>query len=245
MHHPPFTLAEKAEEEWVDARKRQTLKRLMAAMAAGDRKAIFQLRFVFDAELRGAVRQAAAEVGRRLPSDEVEAVATDFCTWLAEHAGAWRPDGALPWRWAWAHLTTEVRRNSGFWPLALADPHEEEAAEEVVGAVDDPCLLETVARIAADEPRVAALLSVLDAVSTAPHDVALLLDLAEQRSADDPSPSHTVAPRYGLSPDAARKRAQRVRDRAHDFIAAHPEYSDLAELPVLAKANRLRKSRAA
>ncbi len=77
----------------------------------------------------------------------------------------------------------------------------------------------------------------LDAVSTAPHDVALLLDLAEQRSAGDPSPSHTVAPRYGLSPDAARKRAQRVRDRAHDFIAAHPEYGDLAELPVLAKAN--------
>ena len=229
----------------MDARKRQTLKRLMAAMAAGDRKAIFQLRFVFDAELRGAVRQAAAEVGRRLPSDEVEAVATDFCTWLAEHAGAWRPDGALPWRWAWAHLTTEVRRNSGFWPLALADPHEEEAAEEVVGAVDDPCLLETVARLAAGEPRVAALLSVLDAVSTAPHDVALLLDLAEQRSAGDPSPSHTVAPRYGLSPDAARKRAQRVRDRAHDFIAAHPEYGDLAELPVLAKAKRLRKSRAA
>ena len=127
----------------------------------------------------------------------------------------------------------------------LADPHEEEAAEEVVGAVDDPCLLETVARLAAGEPRVAALLSVLDAVSTAPHDVALLLDLAEQRSAGDPSPSHTFVPRDGLSPDAARKRAQRVRDRAHDFIAAHPEYSDLAELPVLAKAKRLRKSRAA
>ena len=147
----------------MDARKRETLKRLMAAMAAGDRKAIFQLRFAFDAEIKGAVRQAATEVGRRLPSDEVEAVATDFCTWLAEHAGAWRPDGALPWRWAWAHLTTEVRRNSGFWPLALADPPEEEAAEELVGAVDDQCLLATAARLAAGEPRVAALLSVLDA----------------------------------------------------------------------------------
>ena len=229
----------------MDAARRDRLTKLMGWIATGDRRAAFMLRVEFDGELKAAVRTAAAEVGRRLPSDEVEAVATDFCTWLAGHAHAWRPGAALPWRWAWSHLKSEVRRNSGFWPLALADPRDEAAADEIAAVIDDQTLLDTVARLAATEPRVAALLSVLDAVSTAPHDVALLLDLAEQRSAGDPSPSHTVAPRYGLSPDAARKRAQRVRDRAHEFIAEHPEYGELARLPVLAKASRGRKPRAA
>jgi hypothetical protein len=203
------------------------------------------LRVQFDGELKAAVRAAAAEVGRRLPNDEVEAVATDFCTWLADHAHAWRPGGALPWRWAWAHLKAEVRRNSGFWPLAVADPRDDQAADQVAAVIDDEELLDTVARLAADEPRVAALLSVLEAVSTSPSDVALLLDLAEQRSAGDPSPSRTVAPRYGLSPEAARKRAQRVRDRAHEFIADHPEYGHVADLPVLAKLKRPSKTCAA
>ncbi len=229
----------------MQAARQEKLTKLMTWVANGDRAAAFMLRVEFDSELKAAVRAAAAEVGRRLPSDEVEAIATDFCIWLVGHAAAWRAGGALPWRWAWSHLKAEVRHNSGFWPLSLADPRDEAAPDEVVAVIDDQSLLDTVARLAADEPRVAALLSVLEAVSTPPHDVALLLDLAEQRSAGDPSPSHTVAPRYGLSPDAARKRAQRVRDRAHEFIADHPEYSDLAELPVLAKVKRPRKPRAA
>lgn len=227
------------------AARQARLTRLMTWVANGDRAAAFMFRVEFDGELKAAVRAAAAEVGRRLPNDEVEAVATDFCIWLVAHAAAWRAGGALPWRWAWSHLKAEVRRNSGFWPLALADPHEEEATEQLEAIIDDQSLLDTVARLAADEPRVAALLSVLEAVSTPPHDVALLFDLAEQHSAGDPSPSRTVAPRYGLSPEAARKRAQRVRDRAHEFIADHPEYGHLAELPVLAKVKRPRKPRAA
>jgi hypothetical protein len=229
----------------VNAARLEKLTTLMAWAANGDRAAAFMLRVEFGHELKAAVRAAAAEVGRRLPSDEVEAVATDFCIWLTAHAKAWRPGAALPWRWAWSHLKAEVRRNTGFWPLAVAEPCEVRETTEVVAVIDDENLLDTVARLAAHEPRVAALLCVLEAVSTPPGDVALLLDLAEQRSAGDPSPSHTVAPRYGLSPDAARKRAQRVRDRAHQFIAEHPEYRDVAELPVLAKVKRAGKRHAA
>ena len=106
----------------MEAARRNMLKRLMAATAAGDHAAAFALRVTFDAELKAAVRRAAAEVGRALPSEEVEAVATDFCTWLIAHASAWRPDGALPWRWAWAHVTTEVRKNQGYWPVSAAAP---------------------------------------------------------------------------------------------------------------------------
>ena len=228
----------------MESARRNTLKKLMAAMAAGDPTAAFRLRMMFEPELKAAVRRAAVEVGRALPSDEVEAVATDFCTWLIPHVGAWRPDGALPWRWAWAHLTTEVRKNQGYWPLAAADPRDDIAETPVVAAVDGD-LFDTVARLAADEPRVAALLSVLEATGTPADDIALLFDLAEQRHAGDPSPSHTVAPRYGLSPDAARKRAQRTRDRVRDFIVDHPEHADLAALPLLAKDQRAPKRRAA
>jgi hypothetical protein len=228
----------------VESGRRNMLKKLMAAMAAGDHTAAFVLRHRFDAELKAAVRRAAVEVGRALPSDEVEAIATDFCTWLIPHAAAWRPDGALPWRWAWAHLTTEVRKNQGYWPLAAADPCDEMAAEQLVAVVDTD-LLDTVTRLAADEPRVAALLTVLEATGTREDDIALLFDLAEQRHAGDPSPSHTVAPRYGLSPDAARKRAQRTRDRVRDFIVDHPEHADLAALPLLAKDQRAPRRRAA
>ena len=229
----------------MESGRRSTLKKLMAAMAAGDRAAAFKLRYLFDLELKAAVRRAAVEVGRALPSDEVEAVATDFCTWLIPHASAWRPDGALPWRWAWAHLTTEVRKNQGYWPLAAADPRDDVAETPTAAAVDDVEVLDTVARLAADEPRVAALLSVLEATGAREDDIALLLDLAEQRHAGDPSPSHTVAPRYGLSPDAARKRAQRTRDRVREFIAGHPEHADLAALPLLAKDQRAPRRRAA
>lgn len=217
------------------------LTKLMALVAGGDRYAAFRLRLEFDRELKAAVRRAADEVGRKLPSDEVEAVATDFCIWLVTHAGAWRPGGALPWRWAWSHLKASVRSNAGFWPLAAVEPTECEMPEALVAVMDDEDLLDTVARLAAVDERVADLLYVLGAASAAPRDIALLLDLAEQSVAGDPSPSHTVAPRYGLSPDAVRKRAQRTRDKVHGYIADHPEYADLAELPLLAKRDRPRR----
>ncbi len=221
------------------------LTKLMTLVAGGDRYAAFTLRVDFDRELKAAVRRAATEVGRKLPSDEVDAVATDFCVWLVTHAGAWRPGGALPWRWAWGYLKALVRENQGFWPLSLAEPVEGETPEVLVAVMDDEDLLDTVARLAAVDERVADLLYVLGAASAAPCDIALLLDLAEQSVAGDPSPSHTIAPRYGLSPDAVRKRAQRTREKVHGYIAEHPEYADLAELPLLAKREQPRKRRAA
>ena len=221
------------------------LTKLMTLVAAGDRNAAFMLRVQFDRELKAAVRRAATDVGRKLPSDEVEAVATDFCTWLVTHAGAWRPGGALPWRWAWSHLKASVRQNQGFWPVTAVEPVEGEAPAALLAVMDDEDLLDTVARLAADDQRVADLLFVLGAASAAPRDIALLLDLAEQSVAGDPSPSHTIAPRYGLSADAVRKRAQRMREKVHGYIAEHPEYASLAELPLLTKREQPRKRRAA
>lgn len=221
------------------------LTKLMTLVAGGNPSAAFVLRVEFDRELKAAVRRAATDVGRTLPSDEVEAVATDFCTWLVTHAGAWRPGAALPWRWAWAHLRALVRQNQGFWPLTAVEPVEGETPEALIAVMDDEDLLDTVARLAADDERVADLLYVLGAASAAPRDIALLLDLAEQSVAGDPSPSHTIASRYGISADAVRKRAQRTRDRVHDYIADHPEYADLAELPLLAQRERARKRKAA
>jgi hypothetical protein len=229
----------------VESGRYDKLTKLMTLVAGGDRYAAFTLRVDFDRELKAAVRRAATEVGRKLPSDEVDAVATDFCVWLVTHAGAWRPGGALPWRWAWGYLKALVRENQGFWPLRLAEPVEGETPEVLVAFMDDQDLLDTVARLAAVDERVAGLLYVLGAASAAPCDIALLLDLAEQSVAGDPSPSHTIAPRYGLSPDAVRKRAQRTRDKVHGYIAEHPEYADLAELPLLAKREQPRKRRAA
>ena len=145
------------------------------------------------------MRRAAVEVGRALPSDEVEAVATDFCTWLIPHAAAWRPDGALPWRWAWAHLTTEVRKNQGYWPLAAADPCDDVAPRGGRGRRRRRSARHGRAGSQPTSPGSLPLLSVLEATGTPRDDIALLFDLAEQRHAGDPSPSHTVAPRYGLS----------------------------------------------
>ena len=142
------------------------LTKLMTLVAGGDRNGAFVLRLDFDRELKNAVRRAATEVGRKLPSDEVEAVATDFCTWLVTHAGAWRPGGALPWRWAAAHLEALVRKNQGFWPLTTVEPVEGETPEALVAVMDDQDLLDTVARLAAVDERVADLLFVLGAAST-------------------------------------------------------------------------------
>ena len=219
------------------------LKRLMASIAGGDRMAAFALRVEFAPELRSAVRRAASSCGRTLPSEEVEAIATDFCTWLITHAAAWRPEGAKPWQWAWAHLTNEVRRNTGFWPLARVEP-EEVPADEPLVAVADGEILDTFGRIAESHPRLGPVKHVLDATST-PADVALLLQYAEQAEAGDPSPSHTIAPQFGISPDAARKRVQRARERARLYIAAHPEHAALADLALFAADARSRQRSAA
>jgi hypothetical protein len=216
----------------VESGRRNILKKLMAAVAAGDRGAAFVLRVTFDAELKTAVRRAAVEVGRALPSDEVDAVATDFCTWLIAHASAWRPDGALPWRWAWAHLTTEVRKNQGYWPLTAAAPSPDDAEDTTLAAVaDDAEVLDTFHRAAVGDDRVARVREVLEATSGG-SDIALLLEYTEQAEAGDPSPSHTLGPRYGLSADAVRKRVQRARARAKAHIAPRPELADLGDLPV-------------
>lgn len=215
----------------MESGRRNTLRKLMAAMAAGDRAAAFKLRYVFDVELKAAVRRAAVEVGRALPSDEVEAVATDFCTWLIPHASAWRPDGALPWRWAWAHLTTEVRKNQGYWPLAAADPCDDVAETPTAAAIDDGEVLDTFHRAAGADDRVARVREVLEATS-APDDIALLLEYTQQSEAGDPSPSHTLGPRVGLSADAVRKRVQRARARARAHVATRPELAGIADLPV-------------
>ncbi len=229
----------------MDAGKRDTLKRLMAAMAAGDRGAIFQLRVVFDVELRGAVRQAATEVGRRLPSDEVEAVATDFCTWLAGHAGAWRPDGALPWRWAWAHLTTEVRKNQGFWPLAAADPcgHEIEDSVALDAPMDDEILC-TFERAARSHHRVAQVLEVLEATSD-PRDIALDARVHRANRGGRSVAVPHDRPSLRAEPERREKRVQRARDRARAFIAERPELADLTDLPVFSGRRPQRRSEAA
>lgn len=229
----------------VESAKREQLQKLMAAIAAGDRMAPFKLRMAFDTELKAAVRRAGVEVGRALPSDEVEAVATDFCTWLISHAAAWRPDGALPWRWAWAHLTTQVRKNQGYWPLAAADPRDHDIEETTVAAgIDDAEILHTFAKASGTHARLARVRQVLEATS-GPTDVALLLEYAEQSEAGDPSPSHTISPRYELSPDAVRKRVQRARDRARQHIDGHPEHADLADLPIFGGRMVRRRKRAA
>jgi len=229
----------------VESARREQLQKLMAAIAAGDRMAPFKLRMAFDSELKAAVRRAAAEVGRALPSDEVEAVATDFCTWLIGHAAAWRPDGALPWRWAWAHLTTQVRKNQGYWPLAAADPRDHDIEETSVAADGDHGeILHTFAEAAGRHARLARVRRVLEATS-GPTDVALLLEYAEQVEAGDPSPSHTVASRYELRPDAVRKRVQRARARARVFMERHPEHGDLADLPIFDPGAVRRRKRAA
>ncbi|MGH9151387.1 MAG: hypothetical protein ACRD03_03055, partial [Acidimicrobiales bacterium] len=203
----------------MDTERFERLVVVMAAMAAGDRAAVFSLYLEFHGHLAGFMGRELRRLGvENAPAEEVDGMVMDACLALFECGGAWRPDaGALPWTWAARRLAGVASQWVGQHADGLAADRTEVAADgegtaSGVGAVDDEAELDVLGRLAAVHSGCALVLEALEQVASR-RDQAIVLELRSQRAAGDPSPANTVAHRHNVSPDVVRQAACRVRTR--------------------------------
>jgi hypothetical protein len=213
----------------------QRLRVVMAAMAAGDKSATFDLYAEFGGPIRATVRRLLRRVGvDSVPPEELDGLVIDACLELQACAAAWDPEGgATPWVWAERRLFGIVSR----WVGQHADTLEDrgEAVERMTvrahGPAEEPDLVLLLDQV--DHPTCRLLAEALETVATV-RDRAILLEVGLQRSLGDASPAVTVGPHVGLRPDAVRQVLRRVRRRLHELAELEPRYAPLADLALLA-----------
>lgn len=213
---------------------------VMAAMAAGDKAAVFSLYGEFRSHLAAFMRRELRRLGVENPgADEVDGLVIDACLALFDCGGAWKPDGgALPWTWAGRRLAGVASQWVGQHADELdAARVELGAGEEPVipapGAAGDEAELDVLARLAGRHAGCALVLEALVRVA-GPRDQAIVLELRSQRSAGDPSPALTVARRHDLSAEVVRQVACRVRARLGRLAAEDRRFAGLADLAIVA-----------
>jgi hypothetical protein len=99
--------------------------------------------------------------------------------------------------------------------------------------VGDEPELDVLLRMADDHVGCALVLEALERVASR-RDQAILLELAAQGLAGDPSPARTVAAHHGVSTDVVRQAACRVRNRLNRLAADDRHFAGLADLPIVA-----------
>ena len=215
---------------------RERLVDLMAAMAAGEPSATFDLSREFSGPLAAVVRVELRRRGvHRVDEDELGGLVLDVCLVLTEVAGAWDPTGALPWHWA----RHRVRAVVDAWVGQFADRWDPD--RHAPGALDagnawsgrEPSMLEVLDGLAGQHPAIALLAEALAEIGS-PRDRELLLAYVVQQQAGDPSPSITLGVLTGRSPDAVRQAVARVRRRLRHLVATDPRYAVLDGLPLVA-----------
>jgi hypothetical protein len=217
------------------AERDKRLRVVMAAMAAGDRSATFDLYAEFGGPVRATVRRLLRRLGvESVPPEELDGLVIDACLELQGCAEAWDPEGgATPWVWAERRLLTVVSRWVGQHADTLEDRGEvvERMVATSAGSSAEPSVVEVLDRL--DHPTCRLLREALEAVAT-DRDRLILLEVGLQRSLGDASPAVTVGPFGGLRPDAVRQVLRRVRQRVSALAVSEPRYAPLVDLALLA-----------
>ncbi len=207
----------------------------MAAMAAGDRSATFDLYAEFGGPVRATVRRLLRRLGvDAAPAEDLDGLVIDACLELQGCADAWDPEGgALPWVWAERRLLAVVSRWVGQHADTLEDRGEviERMVATGAGASEEPTALQVLARL--DHPTCILLREALEAVATE-RDRLILLEVGLQRSLGDGSPAVTIGPHVGLRPDAVRQVLRRGRQRLAALAVSQPRFAPIVDLELLA-----------
>ena len=211
---------------------------VMAAMAAGDKAAVFSLYQEFSGQLAAFMGRELRRLGvNHAGAEDLDGMVIDACFVLFDCGAAWKPSGgALPWTWAARRLAAVASD----WVGQFADELDAtrtgteggDAVPAPVSVGDEP-ELDVLLRMADDHVGCALVLEALERVASR-RDQAILLELATQGLAGDPSPARTVAARHDVSPDVVRQAACRVRNRLSRLAADDRRFAGLADLPIVA-----------
>jgi hypothetical protein len=106
--------------------------RLMAAIAGGDRPAIWSLRITADGPVRSRVRGELRRLGVRYEAEDLDGIVIDAVLAIADIAGSWQAGGAPPWAWAHHRVVGAVHRHVG----TFADSIEALGDGDTSGALD-------------------------------------------------------------------------------------------------------------
>lgn len=213
---------------------RERLVAVMAAAAAGEPGAPVALASEFGAPLTAVVR---SELRRhhvhRVDADDLGGLVLDCAFALADCAGGWDPDGALPWTWARARLAAVVSAWVGQFAESFdVDRHDRMANGSTAWGAHEPAFTEVLGHLAKRNPVVALVREALDEVGS-PGDQELLLTYAAQQRAGDHSPAVTLSAMTGLSPDAVRQRVSRMRRGLRALAQGDPRFAVLADLDLV------------
>jgi hypothetical protein len=220
----------------VDAQRYERVVAIMAAMAAGERAAVFRLYAEFGGHLGATMRWELRRLGVEYTSpEELDGMVIDACLELFECGAAWDPDwGVLPWTWAERRL----RGIASAWVGQHADEIDVEgmdrsAATPLPAQAGDEVDLDVLARLAGYHAGAALVLDALARVATA-RDQAIVLEFQSQKVAGDPSPARTVAGRHHVSPEVVRQVVCRVRARLARLAVTDERNAPLVESAMVA-----------
>ena len=203
---------------------------IMARLVEGDPAAVFTLAEHHGHRIAGVVRRQLRRCGvDDIGVDDLQALVIDACFELRDVAGAWRPGGALPWWWAEGRIRAVVNGWIGVHADSIDDHWAAvEAGESGFAPTAEDSVAETFARLVEEVPLVGLVAEAARAARV--DEVALLcmLDYCIQQDQGDPSPAHTLAARYGVSPETLRQRICRGRRRLRDVVDTDPRFAPLA-----------------
>jgi hypothetical protein len=203
----------------MEATKRVLLGQIMAGLAAGDQAYLFALCDHFTPQLRGVVRTVLDDFGRRdllARPDDLHDLVFEVAEEIAGHASAWRPDGALPWRWADLAIRARLGRAIGHRTVSLDDERAGSVADLAAPAPSRATEYEALVAERADVQEFDARLRRL----TSARDHEIVVEYLVQQAYGDPSPSHTVADQFGLGRPAVRQVVSRSLRRVRGAGAA-------------------------
>ncbi len=213
-----------------------TVEAIMARLVAGDTAAVFTLVEHHGHRVAGVVRRQLRRCGvDEIAKDDLQSLVLDAAMELLHVAPAWKPGGALPWWWAEGRIRAVVNGWVGVHADNLDDHVEAiEDGEAFHAASDEAEIAETFARLVDEVPLVGL---VAEAAREARIDELILLCLLDyrvQQDQGDPSPAHTLAPRYGVTPDALRQRVSRGRKRLRAVVDTDPRFAPIADFVLVA-----------
>lgn len=190
--------------------ERAAVAAVMTRLAGGERSAVWELHALAEPALRRMLRAEARRIDVRLGDDDVFDLTLDAAVDLGKLAGAWNPEGALPWVWARRRVVALVHAHVGQMGRPLDDAQLEVAVPPPVALAAEP--REALRSLARRHPAARRLDQRLTAAASE-RDAAIWLRVQVEKAGGNRSPAVTVAAETGLRPEAVRKVVQRVRQR--------------------------------